>query len=75
VFTINAPNSSKTNKYIQRATLNGKEWSRPWFTHTDLVNGGTLNLNMGELPNKKWGSAEGDAPPSSLDATGSVTIH
>lgn len=63
VFTINAPGSSADNKYIQSATLNGSALNRPWFTHTDLVNGATINFKMGNRPNKSWGAAPDDAPP------------
>jgi len=55
-FTINAPNCNETNKYIQSATLNGKELKGPWFTHNDLVNGATITLEMGKYPNKNWGA-------------------
>jgi len=63
VFTINAPNSSADNKYIQSATLNGSSLNKPWFTHTDLLNGATINFKMGNRPNKSWGAAPDDAPP------------
>jgi predicted alpha-1,2-mannosidase len=63
-FTIIAENFSKDNKYIQSATLNGKNWDNPWFTHTDLENGGTLVLKMGDKANKNWGSKPENAPPS-----------
>lgn len=55
-FTLIAKNSSRTNKYIQSATLNGKELESPWFSHNDLVNGGQLVLEMGEKPGKIWGN-------------------
>ena len=61
---IVALNNSPTNLYIQSATLNGKPWNRPWFSHTDIVNGGELVLKMGPQPNKSWGSAPESAPPS-----------
>lgn len=61
-FTINAPNCNETNKYIQSATLNGKELKGPWFTHNDLVNGGVLTLEMGKYPNKTWGSNPNNIP-------------
>lgn len=64
VFTIRAENASAQNKYIQSATLNGKAWNRPWFTHSDLASGGTLVLTMGPKPNFQWGSAPEAAPPS-----------
>ena len=54
-FQIEARDVSATNKYIQSAQLNGVTLNKPWFTHADLVKGGTLVLNMGSRPNKKWG--------------------
>jgi predicted alpha-1,2-mannosidase len=64
VFTITARNVSAVNKYIQSATLNGKPLNKPWFEHKDMVNGGTLALEMGPRPNIAWGSAPEAAPPS-----------
>jgi putative alpha-1,2-mannosidase len=55
-FTLVAGKSSGTNKYIQSATMNGKVLETPWFSHEDLVNGGTLVLEMGEKPGKIWGN-------------------
>jgi putative alpha-1,2-mannosidase len=63
-FTITARNYSKDNKYIQSAKLNGKEWNKPWFSHSDIQNGGTLELVMGKAPNQLWGASQEDAPPS-----------
>ncbi len=54
-FTVVAHNSSVVNKYIQRAKLDGRALNTPWFTHKQLVNGGTLELEMGPKPNKQWG--------------------
>ena len=65
-FTLKANHSSKINKYIKSAKINGKALNRPWFTHDDLVNGATIELEMGSHPNKQWGSAPEDAPPSGL---------
>jgi predicted alpha-1,2-mannosidase len=63
-FTIVAKNSSWSNKYIQSATLNGQPWNKTWFTHDDLVNGGTLEFEMGDRPNRQWGVGKDAAPPS-----------
>jgi predicted alpha-1,2-mannosidase len=63
-FVIEARNVSNVNRYIQSATMDGKALNKPWFYHSDLVDGGTLILNMGARPNKSWGSAAGAAPPS-----------
>ena len=66
-FTILANNCSRVNKYIQSASLNGETLDRPWFTHDDIINGGTLELEMGPYPNKQWGTSPGAAPPSSVN--------
>jgi predicted alpha-1,2-mannosidase len=63
-FTIEARNVSDKNRYIQSATLDGKPWTKTWFYHSDLVDGGSLVLEMGPEPNKQWGSKPEDAPPS-----------
>ncbi len=63
-LTIVARNVSAQNKYIEGATLNGKPWNKPWFAQSDIADGGTLALDMGPTPNRQWGSAPADAPPS-----------
>ncbi|MBN2660919.1 MAG: GH92 family glycosyl hydrolase [Tannerellaceae bacterium] len=63
-FEIKAVNSSEDNKYIQSAKLNGKEWNQPWFSHKDIVNGGVLELEMGNKANKEWGAK---LPPPSAE--------
>jgi predicted alpha-1,2-mannosidase len=65
-FTIVAENNSADNVYIQSATLNGKELTRSWLTHAQIVAGGELHFRMGSKPNKEWGSAPADRPPSGL---------
>ncbi len=64
VFEIEAQGASDENKYIQSATMNGKEWNKPWFSHDDLKEGGKLVLVMGNHPNKAWGINADNVPPS-----------
>ena len=64
VFEIVAENYAEDNKYIQSATLNGKEWNKPWFSHTDISEGGKLVLVMGDKPNYQWGADLRNVPPS-----------
>ncbi len=64
IFTILAHHVSARNKYIQSATLNGKSLNKPWFAHASIADGGTLVLDMGNQPNRSWGSALESAPPS-----------
>ncbi|MES2455750.1 MAG: GH92 family glycosyl hydrolase [Bacteroidota bacterium] len=68
-FTINAPKSTGDNKYIQSASINGKPLTKAWFRHKDLNAGAILNFEMGSRPNKTWGAAETDAPPSGVKST------
>lgn len=46
----------RMDNYIQSARLNGQPLNRPWITHSEIANGGTLDLEMGVLPDKSWGS-------------------
>ena len=55
IFEIEARNVSADNKYIQSATLNGKVLDKPWFGNEDLINGGSLILEMGPKANFNWG--------------------
>jgi predicted alpha-1,2-mannosidase len=64
IFRLTASNNSRENKYIQSVKLNGKSLDRLWFTHGDLTNGGHLELEMGNAPNRKLGI--NNPPPSSL---------
>lgn len=63
-FNVEAKDCSDENKYVQSARLNGQEWNKPWFSQSDLKDGGTLQLQMGNRPNKGWGAAPESAPPS-----------
>lgn len=53
-FVVNAKNVSKQNKYIQSATLNGRELKSPFVSHQDIMNGAVLEFVMGDKPSK-WG--------------------
>jgi predicted alpha-1,2-mannosidase len=59
MFTIRANNCSDRNKYIQSATLNGEEFDRSWIRHSEIMDGGTLELEMGDRPNRDWASDPG----------------
>ena len=57
-FVIEAKNNSFSNKYVQSATLNGKELKNFWFLASELLKGGKLELQMGSEPNTNWGIGE-----------------
>ena len=52
VFTIIANNNSPQNLYVQSAKLNGEPLTEAFFTHEDILGGGTLEFEMGAVANK-----------------------
>lgn len=50
-FKIIAHNNSKENKFIQSVKLNGEKYSEFFITYSDIMNGGTLEYEMGDKPN------------------------
>ena len=54
-FVIIANNNSKKNKYIKSAKLNDKVLETPFFQHSDIINGATLELELVDRPTK-WGT-------------------
>lgn len=63
-FTTTAKGLSKTHKYIQSVSLNGKPLNRNYLTHADIMAGGELKYVMSDKPNKAWGSEISARPPS-----------
>ncbi len=53
-FNIIARNSTLANKYIQSATLNGEPYDQCWINYSDIIKGGTLQFEMGPVPNFDW---------------------
>lgn len=51
-FTVMVKNNSKKNKYIESMSLNGQTLHTPFFSHQDIVDGGTLEITMSDKPNK-----------------------
>ncbi len=50
---IKAPKVSDKNRYIQRVLWNGKPYDKCYVTYAQLMEGGTLEFDMGPKPNKK----------------------
>lgn len=51
-FTIVAHNNSPENIYIQSMKLNGEPLDRYWISHSEIVKGGILEMEMGPEPIK-----------------------
>ena len=67
-FSIIAKGASRENPYVQSIHLNGKPLNQVWFRHADIVNGGTLEIEMGNTPNRALGAEPSTYPPASLDS-------
>ncbi len=52
----------KIGPYIQSVKLNGKDYSKSYITHKDIVQGGSLEFTMGDKPNYGFGDAPADRP-------------
>lgn len=63
-FTIIAHGLSAEQIYIKSARLNGKPFNQAWISHQDILNGGTLVLEMDTKPSA-WGTKI--LPPLSID--------
>lgn len=65
-FTIIAHNASAKNIYIQSAKLNNKPYNKNYFTHEDIMSGGTFEFIMGSEPNTTWGASAESCPPNTI---------
>lgn len=68
-FTILAHNANEKNIYIQSARLNGKAYDKNYIAHPDIMEGGTLEFQMGAVPNANWGASALSLPPDAMDQT------
>ena len=66
VFKVETKNNSKENIYIQSVTLNGKDHTKAFITHKEIIKGGTLKFVMGPKPNKEFGKKDEDRPKSKV---------
>ena len=62
--TIEAPENSRANRYVQKLTVDGVDYTRNYLTHGQLMNGSSLRFTMDNVPNKQRGAGEEDAPYS-----------
>jgi putative alpha-1,2-mannosidase len=51
------------NIYIQKATRDGKTWTKNWIDYSFFAEGGVLELTLGS-EESSWGTKKEDLPPS-----------
>lgn len=54
-FEITVKRKNPGDVYIQKVTLNGKDWNRFSFPVSQFFAGGRMKVVLGSKPNKKWG--------------------
>ena len=63
-ITISAPENGDDKRYISSMTLNGKEHTKNYLTHEELMNGASITFKMAAQPNEQRGTKEADLPYS-----------
>jgi len=66
-FTIEAPDNSSENLYVDKVKLNGKNHTKNWIDHRDIYKGGKLVFDMDKTANKSRGTEESAYPYSFSD--------
>jgi len=65
-FIIKANKVTDENFYIQSASLNGKTYSKSFLKHSDIMNGGELDFEMGSKPSYEWGTGIENEPQTAI---------
>ena len=52
-FEVETVNQSDKNVFVSKVLLNGKQLTKPFLKHSDVVNGGKITFYMSAKPNKK----------------------
>lgn len=59
---INAPDNSNENRFIHSMKWNGKEYTKNYLSHSELMKGAVLDFEMKAEPNKNRGIKDSDLP-------------
>ncbi|MCL1938419.1 MAG: GH92 family glycosyl hydrolase [Candidatus Azobacteroides sp.] len=63
-FTLAAKNNRPSNRYIQSLKVNGKKYGKNYLTHDLFQQGGRIQFEMSDQPNRSRGTKDSDAPYS-----------
>ena len=63
-ITIKSTNNNENNRYVKSVKLNGKNYTKNFLRHEDLMKGANIAFEMSPTPNKDRGINEADAPYS-----------
>lgn len=75
-FTIKATGLSDKNRYIQSVKLNGKQYTKLFITHKDIIEGGDLEFIMGAEPGVfKPGTLPPSVSKAAIEAVDQNSAH
>jgi predicted alpha-1,2-mannosidase len=63
-LVVDVERADPSHQYVQSFILNGQVQQRAWFHHSEIVQGGRLELKMGPAPNLSFAADPKFAPPS-----------
>ncbi|MGW7204471.1 GH92 family glycosyl hydrolase [Streptomyces sp. NPDC054837] len=63
-ITVSAEGAAAASPYIHSLTVNGRASKRPWLPAAFVRDGGRLDYTLSDTPDRSWGTAPEDAPPS-----------
>ena len=63
-FTIEAPDNSNGNRYVNKVQFNSKAYDKNWIDHESIQKGGKILFNMSSVPNKNRGIEKSSYPYS-----------
>lgn len=61
---IQAPGNNAATRYVQSVKFNGKNYTKNYFDHFEMLKGGIITIQMGDKPNKSRGITQADVPYS-----------
>ena len=63
-IVINARGASTNAPYVRALKVNGQNWTKTWLPESFVEHGGTIDFDLSSSPERTWGTAPDDAPPS-----------
>lgn len=63
-LTMEAPKNNKENFYVEGIKLNGKRYTKTYFTHSQLSDGARIKFDMSDKPDKVRSTSAEDRPYS-----------
>jgi predicted alpha-1,2-mannosidase len=63
-IVVKANGAATNSPYVQSVHVNERAWTKTWLPESFVEHGGTIDFELSTSPNKSWGTAAEDTPPS-----------